>query len=182
MAFTTVTDRDARMVAQVQQVADRTWPVGVGVSAYAHTVPIDEMLAKKVGRLLEELGWFGLAELQFILGPDGVPRLLDLNGRLYGSLALAVEAGPNLPAIWARLATGHPVGRVPEARPGVRYQWLSGDLQASLSTANGTGRIGVALGAAMRAPRAVHSVWRATDPWPAACYFASRLAARTRSS
>jgi predicted ATP-grasp superfamily ATP-dependent carboligase len=182
MAFTAVTDRDARMVARVQQVADQIWPLGVGVSARAHTVAIDESLSERVGRLLEELGWFGLAELQFLLGPDSVPRLIDMNGRFYGSLALAVAAGPNLPAIWARLATGRAVGHVEQARPGVRYQWLSGDLRAGLAAARGVGRVGAALGCMVRAPGAVHSVWRSTDPWPAVGHYGSKILTWIRPS
>jgi predicted ATP-grasp superfamily ATP-dependent carboligase len=176
IALTAVTDRDARIVARVQQVADLTWPLGVGVSAYARTVTVDERLAAGAGRLLEALGWFGLAELQFIVGSDGVPRLIDLNGRFYGSLALAVAAGLNLPAIWARLATDRPVGLVPEARCGVRYQRFSGDLRASLASAARHGRMRAALGSAARAPGATHSLWSARDPWPAISQFGSKLA------
>jgi predicted ATP-grasp superfamily ATP-dependent carboligase len=177
MAFIAVTDRDARIVARVQQVAERIWPAGVGISARARTVDVDPALAAKVGRLLEALGWFGLAQLQFIRGGDGVPRLLDFNGRFYGSLALAVAAGPNLPTIWARLAVGRSPGRVPEARPGVLYQWLAGDLRAGLQAATGYGRAVAALDSMALAPRATHSVWSASDPWPAISLLGSRLAA-----
>jgi predicted ATP-grasp superfamily ATP-dependent carboligase len=177
MAFIAITDRDARMVARVQQVADRIWPVGVGVSARARTVEVDPILAAKVGQLLEAFGWFGLAQLQFILGEDGVPRLLDFNGRFYGSLALAVAAGPNLPAIWARLAVGSPIGRVPDARPGMLYQWLAGDFRAGVHAAAGYGRALAALDSVAHVPRATHSIWRASDPWPAISHFGSKLAA-----
>jgi predicted ATP-grasp superfamily ATP-dependent carboligase len=182
MAFIAVTDRDARIVARVQQVADRIWPAAVGVSARAHTVAVDPVLAAKVGALLEGLGWFGLAQLQFILGEDGVPRLVDFNGRFYGSLALAVAAGPNLPAIWGSLAVDRPIGRVPEAQPGVLYQWLAGDLQAGLHATAGYRRAVAALGSLATAPRATHSVWRASDPWPAITHFSSKLAARVSPS
>jgi predicted ATP-grasp superfamily ATP-dependent carboligase len=181
MAFIALTDRDARVVAQTQQVADRIWPAGVGVSARAHTVAVDPVLAAKVGRLLEGLGWFGLAQLQFILGENGVPRLVDFNGRFYGSLALAVAAGPNLPAIWASLALGRPIGRVPEARSGALYQWFAGDVQAGVHASPKFGRVGAALDSIAYAPRATHSVWRASDPWPAITHFSSKVAARLSS-
>jgi predicted ATP-grasp superfamily ATP-dependent carboligase len=179
MAFIALTDRDARIVARVQQVADRIWPVGVGISARARTVEVDPALAAGVGKLLEALGWFGLAQLQFIIGEDGVPRLLDFNGRFYGSIALAISAGPNLPSIWGQLAVGRSPGRVPEARPGVVYQWLAGDLRAGLQTASGYARALAALDSMALAPRATHSVWRASDPWPAISLLGSRLAAWT---
>ncbi len=175
MAFTALTDRDARIVAQVQQVADLIWPPEVGVSARAHTVAIDEQLAAGVARLLSALGWFGLANLQFILGEDGVPRLLDFNGRFYGSLALAVAAGPNLPAIWARLATGRPLGAVREAQPGTRYQWFACDLRACVCEKTGWRRAGAALASAIRAPQAKHATWSLWDPWPAIANYSRKL-------
>ncbi len=175
MAFTALTDRQAHVVAQTQQVADRIWPPGAGVSAHAHTVAVDEHLAASVARLLERLGWFGLANLQFILGEDGVPRLLDFNGRFYGSLALAVKAGPNLPSMWARLATGRAFDTPQQTQTGVRYQWLAGDLRASLLASSGAARLGAPAGSLIRATRATHSLWRASDPWPAISYYSQSL-------
>lgn len=175
MALTALTDRDARIVAQVQQVSDLRWPVDVGISARAHTVALDEPLAAAAGRLLQALGWFGLAQLQFIGGEDGLPRLIDFNGRFYGSIALAVAAGPNLPALWARLATGRPIAPARPARAGVRYQWLAGDIRASESGASGLGRAPALLGSILRAPRAVHGVWSAGDPRPAFVHARTRI-------
>jgi predicted ATP-grasp superfamily ATP-dependent carboligase len=54
-----------------------------------------------VARLLADLGWSGVANVQFVRAPGGRPRLIDLNGRLYGSLALAYATGVNVPDLWA---------------------------------------------------------------------------------
>jgi predicted ATP-grasp superfamily ATP-dependent carboligase len=175
MAFTALTNRDAQIVARVQQVSDRTWPLDVGISARAQTVTVDERLATAAGRLLEALGWFGLAQLQFIRGRDGTPRLIDFNGRFYGSLTLAVAAGVNLPAIWARMAIGQPVRPAPEARVGVRYQWLGGDLRAGCATTSGLARIGRALDSILHAVGSTHSIWRVRDPWPAITSLSSKV-------
>src|SRR5204862_2358158 len=124
MAFTSVVDGERRMVARVQQEAERTYPRGLGCSARAHTVPVDEDLAARVARLLAKLDWSGLSELQFIVPEQGEPLLIDFNGRFYGSMSLALAAGANLPAVWAAVATGRPVGGLAGAAvPGVRYQW-----------------------------------------------------------
>ncbi|MGH2902538.1 MAG: ATP-grasp domain-containing protein [Solirubrobacteraceae bacterium] len=178
MAFTALTDRDAQIVARVQQVSDRIWPLDVGISACAHTVAVDERLAASAARLLEALGWFGLAQLQFIRGRDGTARLLDFNGRFYGSLALALAAGVNLPAIWGRMAAGRPIVEpAPEARVGVRYQWLGGDLRASCAGASGFARVRGVLGSILHAPGSTHSIWRMTDPWPAIAILRTRISA-----
>src|SRR5438067_2762 len=98
MAFTSIIDSDGRTLARIQQVAERTWPRGLGCSVRAHTVAVDEELAARAAALLRELGWQGLSELQFLV-PDGggEPQLIDFNGRFYGSMPLAIGAGVNLP-------------------------------------------------------------------------------------
>ena len=174
MSFQAVVDRDGRMLAPVQQRSPRTWPPDSGSAARSHTVAIDPVLAARVEAFFQRLGWFGLAQLQFIAPHDGgEPRLIDLNGRYYSSLALAVASGPNLPGIWARLATGRPVGPIPPSEPGHSYQWFSRDLRASwraegLRGAAGTMRISAA---------SVHSVWRHDDPWPSFQHYSNQLAA-----
>ena len=124
-------DRAGSVVARLQQEAEGTWPPHVGASVRARTVPVDEELAAGIDALVRELGWFGLAELQLLAPAGGRPRLIDLNGRFYGSLALALAAGVNLPAIWAALATGRPAPPVTPAALEVRYHWLEGDLRRS---------------------------------------------------
>ena len=114
-AFSSVVGEDGRLLARVQQEAERTWPRDLGCSVRARTVAVDEALAERVAALLADLGWTGLSELQFVVGADREPRLIDFNGRFYGSLALAMAAGPNLPALSAAVATGRP-----DRRPGRR--------------------------------------------------------------
>jgi predicted ATP-grasp superfamily ATP-dependent carboligase len=172
MAYAAVTTAGGlEVVAQSMQVASRVWPPGAGASCRAVSVPIDPELAERAAALLAALGWFGLAELQFLVPADGIARLIDLNGRFYGSLALAVRAGANLPAVWAALATGRldvpgkPVEPM-TAAAGVRYCWWEGDVRRALLERRG----GVArdLAGAMRAGvGAVHSITSWRDPAPA---------------
>ncbi|MEO6503006.1 MAG: ATP-grasp domain-containing protein [Jatrophihabitantaceae bacterium] len=166
MAYAAVTSADGRQVAaQSMQVASRVWPPGAGASCRAVSVPVDPELAGRAAALLAGLGWFGLAELQFIVPADGIPRLIDLNGRFYGSLALAVRAGANLPATWAALATGRDVEPV-TAQAGVRYSWWEGDLRRALVERRG-GLVRDLAGVLYAGVGAVHSVGRWRDPAPA---------------
>jgi predicted ATP-grasp superfamily ATP-dependent carboligase len=166
MAYAAVTTASGRkVVAQSMQVASRVWPPGAGASCRAVSVPVDPELSARAGALFAALGWFGLAELQFIVAADGQARLIDLNGRFYGSLALAVRAGANLPATWAALATGRAVEPV-TAGSGVRYSWWEGDLRRALQERRGgaardlVGALGAGVGA-------THSITRLRDPLPA---------------
>ena len=164
------------VVADSLQQASRIWPPGAGASCRAVTLAPDETLTRQVAALLDELGWFGLAELQFLVGDDGLPRLIDLNGRYYGSLSLAVAAGANLPAVWADLAMGRlPASRV-RARPGVRYQWGTADLRRAVRERRG-GLVSDLAGTARYAMGAGHSVASLHDPMPAV----ARLAYGARS-
>ena len=164
MAYAFVADQRGSIVAAVQQRDVHRWPTNVGVSARAQIVPPDAELAAGVARLVRELGWFGMAQLQFLHAPGRRPSLIDWNARPYGSLPLAIAAGVNLPALWARLATGRSFTPGPPPRDDVTFQWFPGDIRASVAEQ------GKALGAfdALRtALGASQSIWRLRDPWPA---------------
>jgi predicted ATP-grasp superfamily ATP-dependent carboligase len=182
MAYAAVTTAGGRQVAaQSMQVASRVWPLGAGASCRAVSVPVDPALAERAGALLAALGWFGLAELQFLVPADGIPRLIDLNGRFYGSLALAVGAGANLPATWAALATGRwaaPAGAEPvTAAAGVRYSWWQGDLRRAVVERRG-GMARDLAGSLYAGLGAVHSIGRWRDPAPALALARQLLAGR----
>lgn len=163
MGFTVLTDDNADVVAQLQQMAPCTW--WPGVPTRAHTIAIDERLSEGIARLLKRLRWLGLVQLQFIVTPDGRPYLIDFNGRAYMSEALAFAAGLNLHDTWGRMATGRDWRRPGAAAVGLRYQWLDGDLRRSLARRDMPlpfrllGCIGYACGAA-------HPVWDLSDPRP----------------
>ena len=165
---------DGEVLAASQQRADRMQPPGAGVSARARTVAVDEALVERAAALLRGTGWWGLAELQFVGEHD--PALIDVNGRFYGSLALAVRAGLNLPDLWGRVALGATVPAGSRARPGVRYQWLEGDLRRAMSQAEG-GRTRDIVTTLLHAPRSAHSTLSLRDPVPALRQ-GSRLAVR----
>jgi predicted ATP-grasp superfamily ATP-dependent carboligase len=169
LALVVVLDRDGALVAAQQQEARSVWPVGSGVSTRAVTVPVDEPLRDGVVRTLRDAGWWGLAELQFLVADDGRPALIDFNGRFYGSMALAAAAGLNLADLWARVALDEPVPRDLTARVGVRYQWFEGDLRRAAASPHRLRVVGRSL---VAVPRSAHSVWSPSDPAPAARHLA----------
>lgn len=121
LASVTGVSWEGELVCAAHQLSPRIWPMPVGVSSYAETIPPNVELELGVGRLLRTFGWSGPFQAQFIRGARGEHYLIDLNPRIYGSLALAVGAGLNLPAIWVDLL----LGRRPEVggyRVGARYR------------------------------------------------------------
>jgi predicted ATP-grasp superfamily ATP-dependent carboligase len=104
--------RDGVPLAAFQHRRIREVPVTGGASAFRVSVPLDpELLAPSVA-LLRELRWTGLAMVEFRVGPGG-PRLMEINGRIWGSLPLAVRAGVDFPGMLADLFLGAPLRNVP---------------------------------------------------------------------
>ncbi len=154
-----------RLTGRLQQRARSLWPTPSGVSASAVTVPVDADLAARAERLLVDLGWTGLVELQFLTGPDGVPHLIDLNGRFYGSMALTDAARPGLADAWGRQVLGLDVPDLPDAPAGVRFSWGAGDLRRASVERRGGLVSDVARTLAWSAT-AQRSVWSLRDPGP----------------
>ncbi len=147
------------------QRAERLFPEPNGISVRAGVVDVPTETASGVTRLLEHMGWWGIAELQFLVPPDGTWHLIDFNGRYFGSLALTVAAGADLPNAWLSAAMDLPV-RLPRGpRPDVHYQWLEGDLRRS--TARSRGRRREVLQSLRYAVGSTHSIWDRRDPAPA---------------
>ncbi len=189
IAIFAVRARSGAVLALGQQRATRTWPLGAGVSSRAETVPVDADLAAGVLRLLDELGWVGMAQVQLLDAGDGRPRVLDLNGRPYGSLPLAAAAGLSLVSLWLgsespgpstaseRPAPGADRDREPLfAAVGARYSRTGPDLRRAATERRG------GLAADLRESLvawwgAAHPVADRTDPLPLA-----RLAAQSATS
>ena len=88
-------------------------PISGGASSLREGVPLDPELLGQATRLLHELRWTGLAMVEFRVGPDG-PVLMEVNGRIWGSLPLAVKSGVDFPL---GLASLYLRSRVPGGGP-----------------------------------------------------------------
>jgi predicted ATP-grasp superfamily ATP-dependent carboligase len=157
---------EGRLLCVEHQVARRIWPPDCGVSSYAETVPRDPELEERIAKLLGAIGWNGIFELQFIRRPEG-DYVIDLNTRFYGSLALAVRSGLNLPVIWVDLLLGR-MPRIGGYRVGVRYRSEQRDARAIVHGFR-SGRRLEALRACLPRPRTVHAIFSARDPLPFVC-------------
>ncbi|GJF01201.1 hypothetical protein PSD17_01650 [Pseudonocardia sp. D17] len=165
------------VLTTVHKLADRTWPVDCGVVSYARTVERDASLDQAVRRLLADLEWSGLFNLQFIDADDST-YLIDVNPRIYHSVGLAVRAGVNLPAIWTALLLGQQPA-VPEYSVGVRFR-AEEDFY-SLWRMFRSGQRVTALRALLPRPHTTHAVFSITDPRPT-IQLARRLANRAISA
>jgi protein-tyrosine-phosphatase len=67
-----------------------------GVSSMCESSNVDRVL-NAGERLLEAIDYEGVAMVEFRQEPGGVPVFLEINGRLWGSLGLALRAGADFP-------------------------------------------------------------------------------------
>jgi predicted ATP-grasp superfamily ATP-dependent carboligase len=102
----------------------REYPVAGGPSTLRESVR-DKALVDHAARLLGALGWHGVAMVEFKGDPrDGVPKLMEINAKFWGSIALPILCGVNFPLMLYQLATGAPVDRPRDYPLGVRSRWL----------------------------------------------------------
>jgi predicted ATP-grasp superfamily ATP-dependent carboligase len=111
----------------------REKPPSGGVSVLCESAAVDPVAAEHATRLLNHIGWRGVAMVEFKQDTrDGSLRLMEINGRFWGSLELAVLSGVDFPNIAAAIASGQDLPAPPPYRVGVRSRWLAGDLDAML--------------------------------------------------
>lgn len=113
----------------------REKPPSGGVSVFRESIPLDKPLVEKSLALLKGLDWQGVAMAEFKIDrQDGLAKLMEVNGRFWGSLQLPIDAGMNFPLLLYRLAKGENVAPQLEYRVGVKSRWLLGDLDHLLIT------------------------------------------------
>lgn len=159
----------------------REKPPAGGVSVLAGSIPLDPVLMTGAERLLDEVGWNGAAMVEFKRDRrTGVPYLMEVNARFWGSLQLAIDAGVDFPRLLLDAALGHPVEPVTSYRIGVRTRWFWGDVDHLLARLwrspealslppGGPSRAGAMWDflAATFDPRIRSEVCRLSDPLPA---------------
>lgn len=112
----------------------REKPPSGGVSVYAESVVPDEELQRRSEALLDRLGWNGVAMIEYKRdAATGTPYLMEINGRFWGSLQLAIDAGVDFPNLLLAAALGQPVEPVLEYRIGVRWRWWWGTVDYLLA-------------------------------------------------
>jgi predicted ATP-grasp superfamily ATP-dependent carboligase len=149
-------------------------PTGSG-SVLRRSVPVDPRLREIALRLLRGIGWWGVAMVEF-RGEPGDAVLMEINGRFWGSLQLAIDAGVNFPRVLIDVAQGR-VSPPPSYRDDVVLRWWLGDLARVGRVIRGRPRgfagafpsrlEGIAEFLGPQPPRTRNEVLRWEDPLPA---------------
>lgn len=107
----------------------REKPPAGGLSVYRESIAADEVLVARTNALLGALDWQGVAMVECKVDRDtGQHVFMELNGRLWGSLQLAIDAGVDFPALLVACATTGVAAPQRPYKAGVRSRWLWGDL------------------------------------------------------
>jgi predicted ATP-grasp superfamily ATP-dependent carboligase len=100
-----------------------TYPADGGAGILVETTSCPAIRDRGLS-ILRQLGWHGPAQVEFkIDSRDGKPTLIEVNGRLWGTLALAIKAGINFPMIACRIALGQTVVPSSAYRVGLQMAW-----------------------------------------------------------
>jgi predicted ATP-grasp superfamily ATP-dependent carboligase len=112
----------------------REKPPSGGVSVLRESAPLDATAVDHAKKLLTHLGWHGVAMVEFKRDDrDGSLRLMEINGRFWGSLQLAIDAGVDFPALLVDMAAGQHPAPIESYRVGVRSRWFWGDVDSLLT-------------------------------------------------
>jgi predicted ATP-grasp superfamily ATP-dependent carboligase len=105
----------------------REKPPSGGVSVLSESIAVDPIQREMAHSILRAVGWHGVAMVEFKVTPDGTPYLIEVNGRFWGSLQLAIDAGVDFPWLLYQLAVESLVDPVNGYAIGVKWRWLLGD-------------------------------------------------------
>lgn len=170
-AVAVVVGPGGELVGEFHQRALRIHPRQVGISAWAEGLAPDPAMTERVLALLRAAEFAGLAQVQYLSSPRG-PVVLDVNPRFYGSIALALGSGVNLPGLWHASVSGTAPTAPPRYRAGLRYRWLLADVLDAR-----TGQTGCLRGPGR--PR-VGPWWSIRDPLPGLVLAHEALTGRVR--
>ena len=149
-------------------------PTGSG-SSLRISVPLDPRVRAAGSAILTALNWHGVAMVEFRIRQDGTPVLLEVNGRFWNSLALAIYAGADFPNWLAKMAVEGSVPSDTEYQTGVRCRWFLGDTRHLIEVLLGAprefpgqfpGRVRSVLEFFKIYPGTYHDNFEARDPLP----------------
>lgn len=158
----------------------RERPPSGGVSVLRESMPLLEPITDYALRVMQSAEWHGVAMVEFKVDAEsGVPYLIEVNGRFWGSLQLAIDAGVDFPWLLYQLGTmgspRHPLGAYDV---GVRSRWWLGDLDhlllrlrksdSELSLPSGSPSKGATIASFLRVwdPKTKAEVFRLSDLHP----------------
>ena len=112
----------------------REKPPSGGVSVYRESIAMDPELLERSRQLLNRFDWSGVAMIEYKVDEQtGKPFIMEINGRFWGSLQLAIDAGVDFPRLLVACATGERAAGPRQYRVGIRSKWEWGEVDYFLA-------------------------------------------------
>lgn len=111
----------------------REYPITGGPSTFCKS-HYNSKVMECGDRLLRALNWYGLAMVEFKVDErDQLPKLMEINPRVWGSMPLAIASGVDFPYLLFKLAIDGDVQELRSFKEGVKMRFLINDIRAALS-------------------------------------------------
>ena len=135
--FSALYDEASRVKAAFVHRKLRMYPVQGGPSTLGEGVEHPRLMEMGLS-LFNALNWVGVGMAEFKVDPrDGIPKLMEINPRFWGSLQLAVASGVDFPCLILKMAKRESFEPILHYEVGKRFRWLLlGDLLHFINNPN----------------------------------------------
>jgi len=135
--FSALFDETSNVKAAFVHEKLRMYPIQGGPSTLGEGVEHPQIMEMGLS-LLKSLNWVGVGMAEFKVDPrDGIPKLMEVNPRFWGSLQLAIASGVDFPYLILRLAKRESFEPILHYAVGKRFRWLLlGDILHFLKNPN----------------------------------------------
>ena len=104
------------------------YPLTGGASSYRRSIDPPATMLDDAEKLLTALNWHGVAMVEFKIDANGQHWLMEINPRLWGSLALSLDAGLDFPLGLLKIASGEQ----PAPQPRYNVPYYTRDLRTDV--------------------------------------------------
>lgn len=137
-----------------------------GVSTYCRSYIHKDALNYAV-KLMDKLKWTGIAMIEFKVSLDGVPYLMEVNPRIWGTIPLYIASGIDIPVVAYELFVNKKVDRYSNRfKEGIEMRFLIEDLQAVRKQYSGLEKIREYFKIFMSMYRVREGTFEIKDPLP----------------
>ncbi|MBD3155530.1 MAG: ATP-grasp domain-containing protein [Candidatus Aenigmarchaeota archaeon] len=111
----------------------REFPVGKGASTLRESVE-NRRIRKFGDKLLKLMKWHGVAMVEFKMDSrTNEPKLMEVNGRFWGSLNLPISSGIDFPYLLYKMTKDGDIRPIHKYKTDVKSRWLMGDIFRMIS-------------------------------------------------
>ena len=104
------------------------YPLTGGASSYRRSIDPPQAMLHDAEKLLTALNWHGVAKVEFKMNANGQYWLMEINPRLWGSLALSIDSGVDFPLGLLQIASGDE----PAPQPKYKVPYYTRDLRTDV--------------------------------------------------